>query len=501
MTTVKDKGYWQERARNFTPDVAPIIDGAAVSSQSDAAFDNVNPATGAVICRIGNGSAGDVDLAVRAARQAHEDGRWRSMPPLARKAVLNRLADLIMEQQDDLALMDCLEMGKTISDALGDVAVASGFFRFYAEALDKVTSPVVPSADDCLAFNLLEPVGVIGAIVPWNYPIINAGLKAAPILAAGNSLVLKPSEIASLSAIRLAALALEAGVPPGVFNVVPGLGATVGAAIAGHPDIDMVTFTGSTATGRKIMEAAARSNGKRVALECGGKSPQIVFADMADIIEDVAAEAVREAFANQGQLCVARTRLLAAREIADELTAAVARHAAQLVPGDPLDPDTRFGAIASSDQWRRIKGYIDGAIDEGAEPVLDLPALASTDGCFIPPVIFRGVTSQMKVVREEVFGPVLAVQSFDTVDEAVALANASIYGLAATAWSRDHSVLHSLMRRLDAGKVVLRSSARQSMKAAFSLSAEPFKQSGFGLELGVAAINSYSRTKAVEFVS
>ncbi|MEX1147994.1 MAG: aldehyde dehydrogenase family protein, partial [Sphingomonadales bacterium] len=482
MTITRNRDYWHSLGQRLPLDGNPVIDGKRTPSSASTTMPGFSPALGDILYHLPEGSAADVDRAVDAARQAFGDGRWQYQPPLARKAVLLRLAELVDEHHEELALMDCLEMGKTISDALGDVSVAAGFFRFYAEAIDKMESPVVASARDTLAFNLYEPLGVVGAIVPWNYPVINAALKAAPILAMGNSLVLKPSEIASLSALRLADLALEAGLPDGVMNVVPGLGTTVGAAISGHGDIDMVTFTGSTLTGRTVMAAAAGSNGKRVALECGGKSPQLVFGDMGRLVDDIAVAAAGEAFANQGQLCVARTRLLVERSLRDDLVGALDRVIETIEPGDPLDPDTRFGAIASPEQWAKIKGYIDGAVREGARSLKPIPRLDPDNGLFIPPVVFTGTDPSMAVVREEVFGPVLTVQTFDTLDEAVMLANDTIYGLAATAWSRDHGVLHGLMRRLDAGKVTLRSSATPTMKAAFSLGSEPFKQSGFGVE-------------------
>lgn len=501
MTRTHDRNHWHSMAAQMVWPADPLIDGKRTPSTATATLSCRNPATNHVLYEMAVGSNGDVDRAVMAARRAFVDGRWRNQPPLVRKAVMLRLAELVERQRTELALMDCLEMGKTITDALGDVDVAAGFFRFYGESIDKIESPVAPSSSETLAFNLYEPLGVVGAIIPWNYPVINAALKLAPILAMGNSVVLKPSEITSMTALRLGDLALEAGVPEGVINVVPGTGETVGAAIAAHPDIDMVTFTGSTRTGRSVMADAARSNGKRVALECGGKSPQLVFADMADVIEDVAAAAMGEAFANQGQLCVARTRLLVERPIYELLVDAMVRLTNGLRPGDPLDPATTFGAIASPAQWEKVKGYIEGACGEGAQPLTPLAQLEAANGLFIPPVIFGQTNPSMTVVREEVFGPVLTVQAFDTVEEAVTLANDTIYGLAATAWSRDHRILHTLMRRLDAGKVTLRSSPAAGMKAAFSLAAEPFKQSGFGLEFGITGMRSYARTKAVEMVA
>jgi len=501
MRADQNRNYWKAMASGLKPRFDPLIDGRSRPASGQSMIDSIDPATGECIYRLPEGDASDVDKAVLAARKSFADGRWRSMPPLQRRAILFRLADLVEQNQPELAVMDCVEMGKPIRDAFDDVMVAAGFFRFYAECIDKAESAVIPSTVDTLAFNLIEPVGVVGAIVPWNYPVINAALKAAPCLAAGNSLVLKPSEIATLSAVRLAELALEAGIPEGVFNIVPGTGATVGAAIAAHHDIDMVTFTGATATGRKIMSAAAHSNGKRIALECGGKSPQLVFDDVADIIDDVAAVAVQEAFANQGQLCVARTRLIVAEQVKNDLLAAMVKEAKHLVPGNPLDPETRFGAIASSAQWTKVKSYVDRAVSEGAALAGGAFEASDWTGCFMPPVILEGLSPSSAVVRDEIFGPVLTVHSFRHLDEAVRLANDTPYGLAATAWCRNASVTQALARMLEAGKITLRSTARQSMKAGFSLPAEPFKGSGFGIEMGMAGLRSYCRMKAVEMIA
>ncbi len=491
---------WRTRAEALRLPKYSIIDGMAVVSDGQDYFDNINPATKQIICTLPVGSATDVARAVDVARRSVIDKRWSGLSPLTRKSILLKLADLIVADGETLALYDSLEMGKTISDATQDVMVAAGFFQYYAEAIDKITSPVVPAHDSTLAFNLYEPLGVVAAIVPWNYPVINAALKAAPALAAGNSVVLKPSEITSFSAVRLAELALQAGVPAGVFNVVIGLGVTVGAALAAHSDVDMISFTGSTATGRAVMTAAAQSNGKRVALECGGKSPQIVFADMADALDDIATEVAREAFANQGQLCVARTRLLVERPIKDKLVAAVEKATTRLVPGDPLDPATTFGAIASAAQWEKVIGYIRDGAAAAARPLRPLSDLAAANGYFIPPIIFDDVQPAMKIAQEEIFGPVLSVLTFDTVDDALSLANDSIYGLAATAWTRDYRIMNVLMRGLHAGKVILRAVPTQSEKAGFALAAEPFKQSGFGAEFGMAGFKSYTRRKAIELI-
>ncbi|MBB4631448.1 aldehyde dehydrogenase family protein [Sphingosinicella soli] len=489
---------WHARAAALSVPVRPFIDGRFVDSAADAHFESINPATNGAVCTLSVGADDDVDRAVAAARRAFEDGRWAKSTPLQRKAVLLRIAELIEANADDLALMDSLEMGKAISAARAEIAFASGFFRYYGEATDKLYGAVAPSDSITLSLGLLEPRGVVGAIVPWNFPLINAALKAAPALAAGNSVVLKPSEIASTSALRLAEIASEADLPGGVFNVVPGLGPTVGQAIGRHGDIDFISFTGSTATGRLFMTYAGQSNGKPLLLECGGKSPQLVCADMADDLDAVAARVAHDAFWNQGQWCAAKTRLIVEDSFHDRLVDAVIAAAARLVPGDPLDPATNFGTIATRGQLEKIRNFVAHARTEGATVAFNGGPWGETSTA---PTILTDVRADMTVACEEVFGPVLSVMRFRDFGEALAIANDTRYGLAASIWTRDARRSHEAARALRAGRVTVRASAAAGEHSGFALSAEPWGASGFGVEGGMEGLRSYCRFKSVEFVS
>jgi acyl-CoA reductase-like NAD-dependent aldehyde dehydrogenase len=349
-----------------------------------------------------------------------------------------------------------------------------------------------------LAFNTYEPRGVVGAIAPWNFPSVNAVYKFGPALAAGNTIVLKPSELASSSALKLAELALEAGVPEGVLNVVPGLGSTVGAALALHPDVDLLSFTGSTATGRRIMEMCGRSNGKPLLMECGGKSPQVVFDD-ADNLDAVADATVKSLLWNSGQVCSAQTRLIVHEGVKDALLDKVIRQAKEHRPGDPLAETTTFGPLASPTQRNRVMAYVESGIKERAIPVLT-GAIQEWGGCNVAPTIFDRVTRTMSIAREEIFGPVLCVQSFETEEEAIALANGTDYGLVATAWTRDVGRGRRLAHAIRAGYVSIRTSGKEGPESGCMLSMEPQKASGFGSELGIRGLESYSTLKSVVFL-
>src|SRR5215469_10784860 len=415
---------WQERARTLSFRTQAFIDGRYAAAASGATFDCINPATGKLLARVAAGDSEDIDRAVKAARAAFTAGSWSQRPPAERKKILLAFADLIARHRDELALLETLDMGKPITDSLKvDLPAAARCVRWYAEAIDKVYDQVAPTGPEALALITREPMGVVGAIVPWNFPLLMAAWKFAPVLATGNSLVLKPSEKSPLTALRVAELAAEAGIPPGVFNVVPGLGQTAGKALALHMDVDCIAFTGSTATGKQVMQYAGQSNLKRVSLECGGKSPNIVLADYPDL--DRAAKAAAYAiYSNAGEMCSAGSRLLVHESIKDALVEKVQAVSRKLQPGDPLDPETRLGAIVDDIQMKRVLGYIDSGRNDGAELRFGGRRVREdSGGYFVEPTVFEGVKPAMTIAREEIFGPVLSAITFRTVDEAIEIGN------------------------------------------------------------------------------
>ncbi|MCY1282111.1 NADP/NAD-dependent aldehyde dehydrogenase PuuC [compost metagenome] len=485
---------WRRRAEQQTFIDTAIIDGRRVAA--NATFDSVDPATGRLLARVAACGAAEVDLAVRAARRSFESGAWSRCAPRERQQKLLRLAELILVHRDELALLDSLNMGKPVMDAWNiDVPGAAGVYRWYAESLDKLYDQVAPSAPNVLATITREALGVVAAVVPWNFPLDMAAWKLAPALAAGNSVVLKPAEQSPFSALRLAELALEAGLPEGVLNVVPGLGEQAGKALGLHMDVDCLAFTGSTEVGKYFMGYSAQSNLKQVWLECGGKSANLVFADCQDL--DLAAEkAAFGIFFNQGEICSANSRLLVERSIHDEFVARVIAKARDWLPGDPLDPASRAGAIVDERQTARIMEYIRGAEHDGARLACGGRQLSFNGSSnFVEPTLFTGVAADSRLAREEVFGPVLAVSAFDSEEEAVRLANASVYGLAASLWSDDLNRAHRVARRLNVGTV--------SVNTVDALDpCTPFggaKQSGFGRDLSLHAFDKYTQLKTTWF--
>ncbi|MDV7211093.1 aldehyde dehydrogenase [Azotobacter beijerinckii] len=491
--TSPTRADWEERARRLTLEGRAFVDGHYLTAVENATFDCLSPVDGRRLAQVASCNAADAELAVAAARRSFEDGRWSRLAPAKRKAVMIRLAELLETHREELALLETLDMGKPITDALRiDVPAAARALRWSGEAIDKLYGEVAATPDDELGLVTREPVGVVAAIVPWNFPLLMACWKLGPALASGNSVILKPSEKSPLTAIRLAQLAFEAGIPPGVLNVLPGYGHTVGKALALHMDVDCLVFTGSTRIARQLMVYAGESNMKRVWLEAGGKSPNIVFADAPDL--RAAAEAAAGAIAfNQGEVCTAGSRLLVERSIKDQFLPLLLEALKRWQPGHPLDPATNVGALVDRQQLDTVLGYIEAGLSEGASLLTGgRRVLEETGGTYVEPTVFDGVSNAMKIAREEIFGPVLSVIVFDTPEEAVRIANDSPYGLAAALWTRDLSKAHRTARALRAGSVWVNQYDGGDMTAPFG----GFKQSGNGRDKSLHAFDKYTELKA-----
>ncbi|MEV3967335.1 aldehyde dehydrogenase [Streptomyces sp. NPDC050698] len=482
---------WLRRAKAFQLSGGHHIDGAEEAG-GGAAFPVVSPRDGRVIAEVADGGAAEVDAAVAAARRAFDTGPWPRLAPAERGRALLRLADLLQERREELALAVSLEMGKPVSDAYGiELRAVVTTFRWYGQLADKLTDESPHTAPDALALVTREPAGVVGAVVPWNFPLTLAGWKVAPALAAGCTVVLKPSENSPLSALLLARLATEAGIPPGVLNVVTGDGPTAGRALGLHPDVDVLAFTGSTAVGRHYLRYAADSNLKRVWLELGGKSPNIVLPDAPDL-DKAAATAAWGIFFNQGEMCTAPSRLLVHSSIAERVTEAVVRRARALRVGDPLDPETEMGALVGRAHLDRVRDHIRHGLDEGARLRTGGDrVLAETGGTYLEPTVFDRVDPASRLAREEIFGPVLSVLAFDDLDEAVRLANATEYGLAAGLWTSDLSTAHRISRALKAGTVWVNCYEEGDLTVPFG----GMKQSGNGRDKSAHALEKYTELK------
>lgn len=480
------------------PVVLPFVDGELTRSESEGIVSVVNPSDGRNCLDIPTGCVADANRAVTSARRAFEDGRWLDAPPSSRKRTLHLFADLIAAEGASLDALDAEEMGKPVAERRFNAVSAAGLMRFYAEAVDKGTGDVYSSDRHSFVTQRRVPRGVVAAVVPWNFPTFNAVLKIAPALASGNCVVLKPSELSSRSAIRLAQLGVQAGFPPGVFNVVPGLGETVGRALGLHMDVDMMAFTGSPDVGKLMLQYSGQSNMKVVMAECGGKSPQIVFDDGVDL--DAAADDIaRLLLTNQGQICSVGSRLVVQRSTEVRLVERITRRMREIVIGDALDPNTTFGPLASAQQCERVLRYIESAQAEGVElSEGGRRALPSSGGYFVEPTIFRNVSPDARIAREEVFGPVLSVIPFDDEGDAIRIANATAYGLAAYVWTAKLSTGLRLAKSIRSSTRI-NAAAPSSEGAGFASSSEPFGQSGLGTEGGLAGMESYLRRQRVWF--
>ena len=469
-----------------------IINGEAVDAASGRTFTTVNPATEEPICAVAEAGPEDVDRAVKAARAAFEGGAWPKMRPADRQRALWKLGDLILDHADELARLETLDNGKPIFESRQiDVPMVANCFHYFSGWAPKLAGETLPGHPGFFTYTLREPVGVVGAIIPWNFPMIMVGWKAAPALAAGNCVVLKPAELTPLTAIRIGELALEAGIPPGVFNILPGKGSIAGEAMVKHPGVDKIAFTGSTEVGRHIMKLCADGM-KKVSLELGGKSPNIVFAD-ADLDAAVRG-ATTGIFYGKGEVCAAGSRLLVESAIHDEFVAKLAERAAKLQPGDPLDPKTRLGALVSEKQMNTVLGYVETGVGEGAKLVAGgKRAPLNGRGFFVQATVLDQVENRMRVAQEEIFGPVLSVIRFDDADDAVRKGNDIVYGLAAGLWTRDVKKAHAVARRLQAGTVWVNAYNFYDAGMPFG----GYKSSGFGRDLGPDSLREYTQVKSV----
>mgnify|MGYP001765693322 CR=1 FL=1 len=487
--------FWMAKAAGLKLRTEHFIDGAYLPSADGRRFPTINPATGETITEVARGGQAEIDRAVASARKAFRSGVWSKMAPRERMAVLEKFAALVEAHTDEFAVLDSLDMGKPVMDMINiDVPGSVMALKFFAETIDKFNGSVTNTAADALHYILRQPLGVVGLIVPWNYPLMMAAWKLGPALAAGNSVVLKPAEQSPLSANLLAELFLEAGGPIGVFNVVHGLGEEAGRALALHMDVDKIAFTGSTEVGKLLMVYAGQSNMKRVSTECGGKTPQIILSDWDDL-ETAATYAVNGIYGNQGEVCNAGSRILVAREIHDAFVEKFIEIAqASFIPGNPLDPATTMGPLVTAEHQARVLGYVEKGRAEGATLAMGGAAPAALNaGAYVAPTLFTGVTNQMTIAREEIFGPVGAIIPVDGLDNALEIANDSIYGLAASVWTRDLNAAHRFARDMEAGVCWVNCFDHGDMTSIWG----GYKQTGNGRDKCFEALSQYTQTKSV----
>jgi gamma-glutamyl-gamma-aminobutyraldehyde dehydrogenase/4-guanidinobutyraldehyde dehydrogenase/NAD-dependent aldehyde dehydrogenase len=469
-----------------------FIDGKFADAASGKTFDCVSPIDGKVVTKVAECDKEDVQRAVKTARAVFEKGSWAQMAPAQRKRILLKWVALIEKHRDELALLETLDVGKPIAQAQSvDIASSIRCLQWYAETADKVYDELAPARPDSISMITREPIGVVGAVVPWNFPLLMASWKLGPALVTGNSVILKPAEQSPLTALRVAELAAEAGIPAGVLNVLPGFGETAGQALGRHMDVDMIAFTGSTEVGKYFLRYAGESNMKHVALETGGKSPNIVFGDVADI-NHAAATAAAGVFYNSGQVCTAATRIIVQEKIKDQFVELVAKHADKWRPKDPLDPKTTMGSMVDEAQMNRVLTYIDIGRKEGAKVAFGGErARRNTGGYYVEPTIFDDVKNSMRIAQEEIFGPVVATITFKDDEEAVKIANDTIYGLQASLWTRDITRAHKVARSLRAGTVNINATDGGDITAPFG----GYKQSGIGRDKSLHALEKYQQVK------
>ena len=491
--SAKTKAEWEKLSSNLNFHNEAFIDGKFVKAKSEKTFDCFNPSNGKLLTKVSSCDETDVDRAVKSCRKAFDNGHWSRMSPSERKKILLKLSDLILKNHDELALLDSMDMGKTVSDAFTyDIPGAADLLSWNAEAIDKIMDEVAPTEKNNLAMIRRVPLGVVGAVVPWNYPLDMAMWKCAPALATGNSIILKPAEQSPLSALRFAELAAEAGLPDGVLNVVPGYGETAGKAIGMHNDIDCVSFTGSTEVGKYFFEYSAKSNMKLIWTECGGKSPNIIFEKSKKL--DLAAQLTANGgFFNQGEVCSANSRVLVHENILNEFIDLLKKEASNWVTGDPFDPNSNIGCLVSEDHAVKVKNFINNAKNE-TELLFEGKIESSENvGTFVAPTIFKDDTGKKEISTDEVFGPVLSIIPFSSDEEAIKIAHDSKYALAASIWTDDLSQAHDISDKLHVGTVSVNTVDAFSTMTPFG----GFKQSGTGNDLSIHAFDKYTGLKTV----